>query len=895
METNPSSPLTLSATHPDEHQGTVALPPARPLETQGDNSRNEQLHNSTHSQSHTDTSASDAYMRTDTRSPSPVTPSPLAPSLVEPATSELHAIQQDSSLLDSAKSPRDGAAKGLFPSSTLLSSPPAPISPRSISSSSARMESAQEYQLLTQAPSTYSDQQIAQQREKVSSESFRHLAALESTPPRKEAVAPVLPSTNQPTATPAQHQPAQAQAPPCSLHEQHNEHHEGKEKEEERYATGRDSHPTRTPSPDLLSRLSSAFSSSFRSPSLSLSSSPPPLDTACHCLVVDEDRLPTDPNSPDRKKFLEAIQLATDREALTAHVTRWIQHGTEGICAVHIPPREKPRIHLNFTSLHSLGFCLSRVPFLVRCGSLGTVSQWNSKPCGPPRHKLPEMLHLTCTPTHPKQLARLAGDVKEMLAAAGVEYTAFWFPKTNHERRVGDNIRASTRITLSVLPREISGLEEIITKMHSRVHLWGGALRVHAPNMPKLMRCSQCSRLGHHADHCSFYHGLAIRLLMKEPVSYHAMTTLAADAGARIGYLGSSVEELKPSRRVTLLFDVPHGEESAGQTEGLVSRMEEVIKKHKSLLYEEPTIVQAKNRHRECRECGSMVAPHECVFASFMGGRDRRAPAPPSSTHTSRSTTRGSAGDHDVNMCKSWRQLKKCPRMEKGVPCLFSHPEGHMPKSNACYAFTNTGHCPRGTTCTFKHVATEAQLATAANASVAPTLGVPEQPPAPSPPLNPTPLPPAAPVQSSPSTSTVAARKKRGRSHNGDANMGEHMREEDAAEGPASPSSSPSRQPPSTPSKKQRQETTAITGIPSHSTRWSTMTADEEEEEEEGNSDPPPPTPPAPPSTSGWGRMAPSASTASPSKPTRGRPPTRAPSNGGAAATRASSTSSQRN
>jgi hypothetical protein len=102
------------------------------------------------------------------------------------------------------------------------------------------------------------------------------------------------------------------------------------------------------------------------------------------------------------------------------------------------------------------------------------------------------------------------------------------------------------RLSFYVLPRQIDGLDSTIQRLHLEFKLWGGKVRVRAPNSPDLLRCNQCDQLGHHANACIMDNGLAIRLLMKGLISFHAVSLLALASGARIGFLGSNVDEMKP-------------------------------------------------------------------------------------------------------------------------------------------------------------------------------------------------------------------------------------------------------------------------------------------------------------------------------------------------------------
>jgi hypothetical protein len=145
---------------------------------------------------------------------------------------------------------------------------------------------------------------------------------------------------------------------------------------------------------------------------------------------VDESLL--DKDSSDFQHFTTAMTMSADRPALQAHVLEWLQ-SSSGVCAVHEPQREQRKIHINFTSMSALGVALSLFPFLVRCGSIGSASQWNSKPCGPPRHKLPEVLQLSCIPSSMKAMSELNSAVVALLSKMALEYTGLWYPASSRD------------------------------------------------------------------------------------------------------------------------------------------------------------------------------------------------------------------------------------------------------------------------------------------------------------------------------------------------------------------------------------------------------------------------------------------------------------------------------
>ena len=96
----------------------------------------------------------------------------------------------------------------------------------------------------------------------------------------------------------------------------------------------------------------------------------------------------------------------------------------------------------------------------------------------------------------------------------------------------------------------------MVERTHSKHQLWGGVVRVHAPNTAALRRCSQCARLGHDAEMCPQYNGLAIRLLFKQPVPFQQLLNMQSMVGAPRAHIGKGFEDLKPHRKVTLLFDL---------------------------------------------------------------------------------------------------------------------------------------------------------------------------------------------------------------------------------------------------------------------------------------------------------------------------------------------------
>jgi hypothetical protein len=367
------------------------------------------------------------------------------------------------------------------------------------------------------------------------------------------------------------------------------------------------------------------------------------------------------------------------------------------------------------------------------------------------------------------------------------------------------------------------------------------------------------------------------RLLMKDPISFHAVTLLASASGARIGFLGSSVDEMKPCRRQV----------------------------------------------------------HECPFAPGMKPRSGR----PNMNGTSSSVSAVgylAAGrppsrvpQADDHMCKSWRQKKTCPRKDKNLPCAFTHPDDHVPKPNVCFEFTRTGHCSRGTLCRFQHGAVSSTPASDPPAASAPAAPAAASLPGASAAAPATARPSAPkPVSVRPSTSVANAsaaapkatasikNKKRSRLEESppDADQssvdimdtGDDVDQSTSAAASVQQSTSTA---PSTPAKKHKHASTkpnaaaaaasSVAGIPTSSTRWSAIMDEHDDTEEKSVSIPPPATTRRPlaaaSSSTSTVPVSSLGSIASSTKPTvtRGRP-TKTSSMGGTTPVRSSSTSSHR-
>ena len=281
----------------------------------------------------------------------------------------------------------------------------------------------------------------------------------------------------------------------------------------------------------------------------------------------------------------------------------------DAVCVVHIPLREKHRIHINFSSVGALYQALAACPFLVRCGSMSGAWQGNNKPCGPPRHECSEMVQFTFTPTRPLTSVECESKMIELIKEMKIEHTSLWQSSSSRQ-----STHVATRIQFNLLPRDASQVESIVKQRHMQSGICGGRVRVQAPHSPDLCRCTQCDQLGHQSNKCTMYRGFAMRLSTKNPTAYYGMTQLVAHTGARIGFIGSNIEEMRPSRRVTLLFDIDPS--NVEELEKMLDRLLTVIEAQPpNFLYTEPYhLKKIQDLTRECIDVGHLDRAHACPF-----------------------------------------------------------------------------------------------------------------------------------------------------------------------------------------------------------------------------------------------------------------------------------------
>lgn len=562
--------------------------------------------------------------------------------------------------------------------------------------------------------------------------------------------------------------------------------------------------------PSPAASASSSASAPAPPPSSSSSSSRSLTDAAaCHCLVVDDSRERLPEGGEDWKRYKEALALVGDHKTLRVHLAAWLKLPASDITIAYAPKQHSLRLHINFRSLSALGQALLAHPFLVRCGSIG--SEW-SKPCGDVKKQaLPELLQLSCIPSHRAGMEKLMPDVTQLLSDMGLQHTSFWFPSA--ASRANAAASENNRVLIYVLPRNIAQLSEEIDRLHLNYELWGSKVRVQGMNTLALKRCNQCDNLGHNPDACLLYSGLALRLIGKKPLAYSLLQELQSRTGARTAFLGSGFDEMQPSRRLTLLFDIPAGKEEQHMTQ-LASHLQPLFADLLPLLHAPVQCVDIRDRTRECKECGCMQRPHECPFVDpSRARRPQQAPA---------ASAASSAAAAGAEMCGSWKRTRACTKKEHGT-CKYAHPLGYIlpVKSKECFAFKRDGYCTEGTTCRYEH-----------NQPSAATNGKPNDQAAPA-------AAAAAPASSSAPApaASPSAKKKRPRAS------------EEAPQSAAASSAATAMdvdgqedadKQPSAAAAAKKQKPTLGQVIPIHRTRWGDLAASEDGDEKRPSTPPPP-------------------------------------------------------
>lgn len=478
--------------------------------------------------------------------------------------------------------------------------------------------------------------------------------------------------------------------------------------------------------PPLIQKDNAAFSVAFTQSRQAIAKdqqqeeiAPPMiLDTTCHCLVMEESLIPVEMKVKVEKLLALTTQSSIEtfgKNLLNGHIS------SIDISSIYIV-RESKTIHINFVSITALGAALVNLPFLVRCGST-PQSRWNyTKPCGPTRDNLPELIRFSYTCPSVPNVEATSKDMEVKLKQLGIAYTFMDLRSQPMDEIRRNNRSSSHRVSGSLLPRDITSAHmiTIIDQLHGSSAVGGHTIRAHGPNQALTNRCNQCERIGHYSKDCQRYEGIAIRLCFKDPIPYKLLCDLITTTSARDGFLGSSIDERRPSRRVTFLFDSEKAEENRGPRINVIGvAMSLCFPSIQSLLAPhapEPKVINVKDRTTECRECGSTLSAHECPFSSTFHRSVANTLGLSGSNSNSNSNidnsidnSRGSQQQPSLDkICHSWRSKKICPRLQKGQRCTWNHPPSHVP-DDTCHQFRVVGRCRRGDTCRFGHPSSQPQ------------------------------------------------------------------------------------------------------------------------------------------------------------------------------------------
>jgi hypothetical protein len=440
-------------------------------------------------------------------------------------------------------------------------------------------------------------------------------------------------------------------------------------------------------------------------------------DETCHCLLVHPAQL-----APDDEAKHKGVMNA-EPDAMKELLVQWLPGlSAESIAVVLAIGRDAAarRLHVQFHSRDGLAAALKQCPVLIQCSALhpGPKSSWDHRAayCGPPRHELPEKLELLCQPTDgaAHSAAELDASLPKLLQDMQLDVTSRWLPSSTYGGVAGAAGGPLSRVVVHALPRLVglADLSALVQRINDAKHvLWGGIVKVSAPNIPSLARCKQCHVIGHTAATCPKYSGPAVRFIFRAAVPYSFLVKMQQAAHASYGYLGNDASR-EPHRKLTLVFSahtLAERHPASGAKEAVVSHISPIIGMYAERMHEAPDFVNAQERHKECGQCASTQKNHLCPFGpKFVKGL-LRAPATAASTPADRvSEERNPRVD---NMCMSWRKTKSCPRLQRGDRCRFEHPAQHQVPDGAkagreCFQFARSGRCNRPQ-CPFTHTQPE--------------------------------------------------------------------------------------------------------------------------------------------------------------------------------------------
>ena len=474
---------------------------------------------------------------------------------------------------------------------------------------------------------------------------------------------------------------------------------------------------------------SGAISSSDTAPAAPLSLSVIAMQPT-HCLVFNPALFNEQCN--DRVEHAKAIAAGPSHPMdVQSIVAAWLPSLRDNMHCAFVNHNDNSRVHVQFKTRDGLDRALSSVKSLVPCCATAphARSAWHPSPshCGPQRHDCTEKINLDCAHSgadNTKDAQWIASATKTILEQAAIDVTTHWIPSTQR----------NNRLRLSVLARasSVAQLTETVTRINSAGLMFEGRpIRAHAPNVPSLALCNQCSALGHPTDECTEYRGVALRIQWSQPMNFATATQLRDIAKAQRVYLGQDLNQRAAHCKLTLLFDNLRDETETPYLEQIGEHLGAQLLAMQHLIVD-TYIVNLRDRLHECTHCGSMDRTHRCdsgpLRRPHVNPRQDAGRQQQNNNGSAAQPNNASAAPVRDSVCRSWSRSKVCPRLDRGDRCGFQHPAGLIivdkPKQ-ACFDWRATGQCRRGGACKFvsTHIAKPA-------ADAVPAVAAQAQPPA---------------------------------------------------------------------------------------------------------------------------------------------------------------------
>ena len=196
--------------------------------------------------------------------------------------------------------------------------------------------------------------------------------------------------------------------------------------------------------------------------------------------------------------------MNADPEMMKQLLVQWLPEiDAESIAVVLAIGRDAAarRVHVQFHSRDGFAVALKACRALIQCSALhpGPKSSWDNRAtyCGPARHELPEKLELLCQPTDGQahSASELDAALPHLLQTMQLDVTSRWLPSSTYGAVQNAAGATLSRVVVHALPRLVglADLAALVQRINEGKHLlWGGVIKISAPNIPSLARCKQC-------------------------------------------------------------------------------------------------------------------------------------------------------------------------------------------------------------------------------------------------------------------------------------------------------------------------------------------------------------------------------------------------------------------